>query len=57
MFEDRAGRSEKRGDKAYLKPLTDVVPLALLEEALVVRDAVHAGGRERAVACTISLCF
>lgn len=48
---------EVLGNKAYLKPLTDVILLALLEEALVVRHAVHAGGRERTVACTISFCF
>jgi hypothetical protein len=38
--------------EAYLDPLTDVLPLAILEEALVVRDAVHTG----TAASRISFC-
>ena len=37
------GLSEKRLGEAYLEPLTDVLLFAILEEALVVRDTVHAG--------------
>lgn len=39
-----------RGGAVYLQPLSDVLSLAILEEALVERNAVHAGG---AVARTI----
>lgn len=42
--------AEKGRGAVYLQPLSDVLSLAILEEALVERNAVHAGG---AVARTI----
>ena len=37
----------------YLNPLTNVLLLAILEEALVVGDAVHTGGAVGAVSLVL----
>jgi hypothetical protein len=49
--------ADGRGGRADLEPLADVLLLAILEEALVVRDVIHAGDVEGGgAAWLISIC-